>query len=197
MFTAGAGGATLILTRALDANQPAELTGGSFTFVEQGTTQAENGYVFTHNGDPTFGVGNTALTVAQFSGAGQIIAGTSLTKSGNTMNVATDGTTMFTLSDALSVKSTGTAGQVLRSTGTAGQAALYGQLDLANSNAVTGITAVANGGIGVNTIGANLLMTGDGTNAVNTVAVGTSGQVLLSAGSGTDPSFGNVDGGTF
>ena len=195
--TAGAVGAILVLTRALDANQPAELTGGSFTFVEQGTTQAENGYVFTHNGDPTFGAGNTALTVAQFSGAGQIIAGTSLTKSGNTMNVATDGTTMFTLSDALSVKSTGTAGQVLRSTGTAGQAAVYGQLDLANSNAVTGITAVANGGIGVNTIGANLLMTGDGTNAVNTVAVGTSGQVLLSAGSGTDPSFGNVDGGTF
>ena len=195
--TAGAVGAILVLTRALDANQPAELTGGSFTFVEQGTTQAENGYVFTHNGDPTFGAGNTALTVAQFSGAGQIIAGTSLTKSGNTMNVATDGTTMFTLSDALSVKSTGTSGQVLRSTGTAGQAALYGQLDLANSNAVTGITAVANGGIGVNTIGANLLMTGDGTNAVNTVAVGTSGQVLLSAGSGTDPSFGNVDGGTF
>ena len=195
--TVGTAGATLILTRALDANQPTELTGGSFTFVEQGTTQAENGYVFTHNGEPTFGTGNTALTVAQFSGAGQIIAGTSLTKTGNTMNVATDGTTMFTLSDALSVKSTGTAGQVLRSSGTAGQAAVYGQLDLANSNAVTGISAVANGGIGVNTIGANLLMTGDGTNAVNTVAVGTSGQVLLSAGSGTDPSFGNIDGGTF
>jgi hypothetical protein len=195
--TAGAAGAILVLTRALDANQPAELTGGSFTFVEQGTTQAENGYVFTHNGEPTFGTGNTALTVAQFSGAGQIIAGTSLTKSGNTMNVATDGTTMFTLSDALSVKSTGTAGQVLRSTGTAGQAAVYGQLDLANSAAVTGIAAVPNGGTGVNTIGANLLMTGDGTNAVNTIAVGTSGQVLLSAGSGTDPSFGHVDGGTF
>ena len=195
--TVGTAGATLILTRALDANQPTELTGGSFTFVEQGTTQAENGYVFTHNGEPTFGTGNTALTVAQFSGAGQIIAGTSLTKTGNTMNVATDGTTMFTLSDALSVKSTGTAGQVLRSSGTAGQAAVYGQLDLANSNAVTGISAVANGGIGVNTIGANLLMTGDGTNAVNTIAIGTSGQVLLSAGSGTDPSFGNIDGGTF
>jgi hypothetical protein len=195
--TAGAVGATLILTRALDANQPAELTGGSFTFVEQGTTQAENGYVFTHNGEPTFGTGNTALTVAQFSGAGQIIAGTSLTKSGNTMNVATDGTTMFTLSDALSVKSTGTAGQVLRSTGTAGQAAVYGQLDLANSSAVTGIAAVANGGTGLNTVAANLLMTGDGTNSFNTVAVGTTGQVLVSAGSGSDPAFGHVDGGTF
>jgi len=193
--TAGAVGATLVLTRALDANQPAELTGGSFTFVEQGTTQAENGYVFTHNGDATFG--STALTVSQFSGAGQIIAGTSLTKTGNTMNVGTDDTTVFTLSDALSVKSTGTAGQVLRSTGTAGQAAVYGQLDLANSSAVTGIAAVANGGTGVNTIGANQLMTGDGTNAVNLITVGTSGMVLVSAGAGTDPSFGHVDGGTF
>jgi len=193
--TAGAGGATLVLTRATDANTGAELSGGTFVFVEQGTVAAENGYVFTHNGDATFGT--TALTVSQFSGAGQIIAGTSLTKTGNTMNVATDNTTMFTLSDALSVKSTGTAGQVLRSTGTAGQAAVYGQLDLANSNAVTGIAAVANGGTGVNTIGANLLMVGDGTNAVNTVAVGTSGQVLISAGSGSDPAFGHVDGGTF
>ena len=193
--TAGAGGATLVLTRATDANTGAELSGGTFVFVEQGTVAAENGYVFTHNGDATFGT--TALTVSQFSGAGQIIAGTSLTKTGNTMNVATDGTTMFTLSDALSVKSTGTAGQVLRSTGTAGQAAVYGQLDLANSNAVTGIAAVANGGTGVNTIGANQLMTGDGTSAVNLVAVGTSGQVLISAGSGSDPAFGHVDGGTF
>lgn len=193
--TVGTAGATLVLTRTTDANSGTELSGGSFTFVEQGTVAAENGYVFTHNGEATFG--STTLTVSQFSGAGQIIAGTSLTKTGNTMNVATDDTTMFTLSDALSVKSTGTSGQILRSTGTAGQAAVYGQLDLANSNAVTGISAVANGGSGVNTIGANLLMTGNGTSAVNTVAVGTSGQVLLSAGSGTDPSFGNIDGGTF
>jgi len=193
--TAGAVGATLVLTRALDANQPAELTGGSFTFVEQGTVAAENGYVFTHNGDATFGT--TTLTVSQFSGAGQIIAGTSLTKTGNTMNVATDSTTMFTLSDALSVQSSGTAGQILRSTGNTGQAAVYGQLDLANSNAVTGISAIANGGTGKNSVTANLLMTGNGTSALNTVAIGTSGQVLLSAGSGSDPSFGNIDGGTF
>ena len=194
--TAGAGGATLVLTRALDANQPAELSGGSFTFVEQGTTQAENGYVFTHNGEPTFGSGNTDLTVAQFSGAGQVIAGTGLTKSGNTIN-AIGSTSIRANSDTLEVKSTATAGQVLRSTGTANAAAVYGQLDLANSNAVTGISAVANGGTGVNTIGANQLMTGDGTSAVNLIAVGTSGMVLVSAGAGTDPSFSHVDGGTF
>ena len=40
-------------------------------------------------------------------------------------------------------------------------------------------------------------MTGDGTNAVNLITVGTSGMVLVSAGAGTDPSFSHVDGGTF
>ena len=193
--TVGTGSATLVLTRATDANTGAELSGGTFVFVEQGTVAAENGYVFTHNGDATFGT--TALTVSQFSGAGQIIAGTSLTKTGNTLNVATDGTTMFTLSDSLSVQSSGTAGQVLRSTGNTGQAAVYGQLDLANSDAVTGITSVANGGTGKNSVTAHLLMVGNGTSAFNTIAIGTSGQALLSGGSGSNPAFGDIDGGTF
>ena len=111
--------------------------------------------------------------------------------------ITTQGDILYRDGSGLQRLGYGTAGQVLRSTGTAGQAAVYGQLDLANSNAVTGITAVANGGTGVNTIGANQLMTGDGTSAVNLIAVGTSGQVLVSAGSGTDPSFGDIDGGTF
>ena len=194
--TAGAGGATLVLTRALDANQPAELTGGSFTFVEQGTTQAENGYVFTHNGEPTFGAGNTALTVAQFSGAGQVVAGTGLTKSGNTINVATDNTTTFTLSDALSVRSTGTGGQILRSTGNTAQAAVWGQVDLADSDAVTGISAVANGGTGASTLTANRLMMANGTSAISVLAAGSQDQVMLS-NAGSAPAFGNIDGGTF
>ena len=57
------------------------MTGGVFTFVEEGTVGADNGYVFTHNGAPT--LGTTALTVSQFSGAGQIVAGDALSKSGN------------------------------------------------------------------------------------------------------------------
>ena len=42
-------------------------------FVEEGTADGDNGYVFTHNGNTTFGT--TGLDVAQFSGAGQITAG--------------------------------------------------------------------------------------------------------------------------
>ena len=193
--TAGTGSAALVLTRALDANQPAELSGGSFTFVEQGSTQAENGYVFTHNGEPTFGAGNTDLTVAQFSGAGQVIAGTGLTKSGNTIN-AVGSTTILANADTLEVKSTNNAGEVLRSTGTAAQAATYGQLDLANNLAVTGITAVANGGTGANTLTGNRLLMANGTSAITALGAGTAGMVMMSNGSSA-PAFANVDGGTF
>ena len=79
--TVGDGATAWVLTRADDANVSAEMTGGVFTFVEEGTVGADNGYVFTHNGAPT--LGTTALTVSQFSGAGQIVAGDALSKSGN------------------------------------------------------------------------------------------------------------------
>jgi len=59
---------------------------GMFTFVEQGTVNADNGFVCTSNkGSAVTGTNN--LTFAQFSGAGQVIAGDGLDKSGNTLSV--------------------------------------------------------------------------------------------------------------
>ena len=100
--TVGDGATAWVLTRADDANVSAEMTGGVFTFVEEGTVGADNGYVFTHNGAPT--LGTTALTVSQFSGAGQIVAGDALSKSGNTLNVNDDNITVEVNSDALRIK---------------------------------------------------------------------------------------------
>ena len=74
------------MTRTPDADAISELTGGAFTFVEEGTANADNGYVLTTNGTPT--LGTTAITFEQFSGAGQISAGAGLTKTGNTIDVA-------------------------------------------------------------------------------------------------------------
>ena len=103
--TVGAGSTNWVLTRATPEDQPAELSGGSFVFVEEGTAGGNNGYVFTHTGAPTFGT--TALDVSQFSGAGQVIAGDALSKTGNTLNVETDNSSIEVNSDALRVKALG------------------------------------------------------------------------------------------
>jgi len=59
---------------------------GAFTFIEEGTLNADNGWVCTNNTGTD--VTNTdVLTFAQFSGAGSITAGTGLTKTGNTIDV--------------------------------------------------------------------------------------------------------------
>jgi hypothetical protein len=84
----GSAGAAFVLTRGPDADTAAELTGGAFFFVEEGTDNADNGYVTSFNGTPT--LGTTDITFSQFSGAGQISAGNALTKTGNTLDVAVD-----------------------------------------------------------------------------------------------------------
>ena len=58
---------------------------GAFTFIEEGTANAENGFVCTSDKGSAV-VGTNNLTFAQFSGAGQITAGDGLQKSGNTMS---------------------------------------------------------------------------------------------------------------
>ena len=95
---------------------------GMFTFVEQGTVNADNGFVCTSNKGSAV-VGTNNLTFAQFSGAGQITAGDGLDKSGNTLS--------------LDLKSNG--GLAFESTELA--------LNL-SGNAITGTLAVSDGGTG-------------------------------------------------
>ena len=59
---------------------------GMFTFIEQGTVNADNGFVCTSNKGSAV-VGTNNLTYAQFSGAGQITTADGLQKSGNTISV--------------------------------------------------------------------------------------------------------------
>ena len=88
--------------RSADANISAEVTSGMFCFVEEGTVNGDNGFVLTTN-DPIT-LDTTNLTFAQFSGAGQIIAGDALSKSGNTLNVNDDNITLEVNSDNLRIK---------------------------------------------------------------------------------------------
>ena len=95
---------------------------GMFTFVEQGTVNADNGFVCTSNKGSAV-VGTNNLAFSQFSGAGQVTAGDGLDKSGNTLSV--------------DLKSNG--GLVIESTEIA--------VDLAASS-ITGTLAVGDGGTG-------------------------------------------------
>ena len=73
--------------RSADAdNSPVgEVTSGLFTFVEEGTTWANSGFILVTANPIT--LGTTALVFTQFSAAGQTIAGDGLTKSGDAINV--------------------------------------------------------------------------------------------------------------
>jgi hypothetical protein len=71
-------------SRASDADTTAKVTAGLFTFVTEGTVNADSGWVITTNDEIV--LGTTALAFAQFSGAGQITAGAGLTKNGNTID---------------------------------------------------------------------------------------------------------------
>ena len=89
-------------SRSEDANASADVTSGMFVWVEEGTANADQGYVLTTN--DTINLNTTSLTFTQFSGAGQITAGIGMIKSGNTLNVALDNITIEDNSDSLRIK---------------------------------------------------------------------------------------------
>lgn len=74
-------------TRTTDFNESSDLLDSAFTFVEEGAINADSGWVLTTDGSITVGI--TSLAFQQFSGAGQIIAGSGLTKTGSQLDVGT------------------------------------------------------------------------------------------------------------
>ena len=72
---------TTTLARSSDADTGTELNAGVFVFVEEGTVNADNGFVLVTDNPVT--IGTTSLSFEQFSGAGQIIAGAGIQKNGN------------------------------------------------------------------------------------------------------------------
>ena len=91
-------------SRATDAESNTEVTAGMFTFVEEGTVNADSGFVLTTDGPIT--LGSTSLVFVQFSGAGQVIAGAGLTKSGNTLDVVGTADRITVNADSVDIAST-------------------------------------------------------------------------------------------
>jgi hypothetical protein len=91
-------------TRSTDADTDAEVTASFAVFVEEGTANADSGWVLTNDGAVT--VGTTALAFTQFTGLGQITAGDGLTKTGNTLNVVGTADRITANGDSIDIAST-------------------------------------------------------------------------------------------
>jgi hypothetical protein len=166
VYTVNASGAP---TRATDMDADAEVTAGAFFFVEEGSANADSGFIITTDGAIT--VGTTDIAFTQFSGSGQIVAGTGLTKSGNTLNaVGGDGITANANDMAVDIASN----SALHISG----GALDVTVDLSDAtNDVTGTLAKTNGGTGQTSLD-NIA---DAGNSRITVTGGTG--VLIGGGS--------------
>jgi hypothetical protein len=90
--TTNSAGSPYVLTRAADFNQSAEMP-GAFTFVEEGSTNADSGWVCTTNAPVV--VGTTNIVFVQFSSAGSYTANTAagLSLIGSVFNAKVDNTT--------------------------------------------------------------------------------------------------------
>jgi hypothetical protein len=72
------------MTRSLDMDLPSEFP-SAFTFIEEGTINADTGWTCTTNAPVT--VGTTPIAFTQFNGAGSFIDGNGLVKTGNQLDV--------------------------------------------------------------------------------------------------------------
>jgi hypothetical protein len=186
IYTVNASGAP---TRSVDMDSSLEISGGVFTFVEEGTSNADAGFVLATDGAIT--LGSTSLSFVQFSGAGQVTAGSGLSKTGNTLDVNVDDSSIEINGDILRVKAVGITNAMIAAT----------TIDLTAK--VTNSLPVANGGTGLSSITSNHLVYGNGTGAITTLIPGTFdsgnsvGQILSVNSSGTPTWTSTVDGGTF
>lgn len=158
-------------SRSTDADTWSELV-SAFIFVEEGTSNADTGWVCTV--DAGGSIGSTAVTWTQFSAAGAYAAGDGLTLTGNTFNVVGTANRIVADADSIDIAST-YAGQTSITT--------LGTISTGTWQATA--VGVAYGGLGL-TAAVSGLLKGNGTS----YSAATAGTDYL------DPNS-TIDGGTF
>ena len=176
-------------TRATDANTSALMKSGTFVFVCEGTTNSDSGWLLSTDG--AINLGTTALSWAQFSGAGTILAGNGMSKTGSTLNVNTASSarivvnaTNIDLATCVTGASVGASGASIPSLTfdsygriTAGVNRTLSCNDIGAQPSDAALTALSALGNGI------VVQTSDGVLAARTIA-GTGGQISVSNGDG-------------
>jgi len=195
----GSGSTNWVLTRTLDGDESTEVNGGSFFFVQEGSTNGDNGYVTTNDGNPT--IGTDAITFEQFSGAGQVTAGSGLSKSGNIIDVNTDGSSIEVSSDALRVKALGITNAMLA--GSIASAKLSDPLYFTDESSTQGnvrlggtLEFLAGEGINTTASGSTITISGELASTSNVGVASFSSDNFAVSGAG-DVTVIKVDGSTF
>ena len=151
-----------VLTRSADFNTAAEMAGGDFTFVENGTLYGNTGWVQT---EEVLTVGTDIVIWQQFSGTGTFTAGAGLTIAGTEFNVVGTANRITVNPDSIDIASTYVGQTSITTLGTIGTGTWQGS--------VVGPTY---GGTGVNngtktiTLGGNFTHTGAHTLTLTTTA---------------------------
>ena len=207
------------LANDLTTPLPGEVTGGAFTFVEDGDVNINTGFVLTNKGEPV--LGTDALNWTLFSTSGSLIAGDGLVKSGYTLAVNVNNTTggIEISDDALQLKSSlagdglsysngvltvgGTADRITVSGTTVDIASTYvGQTSITTLGTITtgtwNGTAIdeTHGGTNQTSYSKGDILYASATNTLSKLGAGDSGQVLQIDDAGV-PFWGDIDGGEY
>lgn len=160
---------------------------GAFTFVEEGTNYASSGWVCT-NAPGSDVVDTNNLAFAQFSGAGEITAGTGLTKTGNIISITNTGVSATSYGDASHVATFAVNAQGQLSTAASVAIAI-------DASAITsGTLGITRGGTGLATVAQGDLLFGSASNVLSSLAKSTSATRYLSnTGTSNNPAWAQVD----
>ena len=210
VYTWATGGTVLTRSTDTDTSGPGtgDLSQNDYFFVQNGTVNKGVSYVCTTVGTITFGT--TAITFAEFSTSQVYTAGTGLTLTGTQFSLTTPvtaiiggtGQTSYAVGDLLYASST-TALSKLADVAT-GNALISGGVSTAPSWGKIGLTTHVSGTLPIANGGTNATTTptsgavayGTGT-AYGFSAAGTSGDFLISGGTGSPTWTSTISGGTY
>ena len=164
-----------------------------------GIVQPANGGTGINNGSNTITLGGNVSTAGSLTTVGAygitLTAGATtslaLPASGTVVATATvspaQGDILYYNGSAWTDLVHGTNGQYLQTQGASANP--QWATVTVGTGSLTGVVQVANGGTGDTTLAAGSLLLGNGTGAVATLADGATGSVLISGGSGSNPSY--------